>query len=200
MQNILIELYYCLPGNIQLVQRYPGIPFMNNLFSENPILTKDRYYTMDQEKTAGERLWSAVAASTDLLREYALERNVKEDFSNATVRQLVVMKKVFTLTESKKGGIPLKRLAEELHLTAGTVSEVVDTLVRKGGLVRVINPADRRSVMIRLTEKSQNYQNILQETAVKKLQSLIGDFSEQEIAQAIKVMEVLMNKLSKEKD
>ena len=155
---------------------------------------------MENEYLNEQRLFKAIVAITDSLREYSVEQNVREDFSNATVRQLIVMKKVFTLTEENTEGIPLKRLAEELHLTAGTVSEVVDTLVRKGGLVRVVNPNDRRSVMIRLTEKSQQYQNVLLKSACKKMHNLLSDFSEEETRHLIDSMEILKSKLSKEKD
>ena len=44
--------------------------------------------------------------------------------------------------------------AAALHLTPGTVSELVESLVHKNALRRVQNPNDRRAVMITVTEKS----------------------------------------------
>ena len=52
---------------------------------------------MENEFLNEQRLFKAIVAITDSLREYSVEQNVREDFSNATVRQLIVMKKVFTL-------------------------------------------------------------------------------------------------------
>ncbi len=51
------------------------------------------------------------------------------------------------------GPITAGRLAEMAGLTTGSVTAVIDRLVAKGYLRRVADPADRRRVMVELTEE-----------------------------------------------
>lgn len=49
----------------------------------------------------------------------------------------------------RKGEMTAKALAEELRLTTGAVTGIVDHLERAGYVERLENPADRRSVIVR---------------------------------------------------
>ncbi len=50
---------------------------------------------------------------------------------------------------------PFKELAAALGCTAATVTGIVDTMEKKGLVVRNPNPADRRSLLIKMTEKGK---------------------------------------------
>ena len=50
------------------------------------------------------------------------------------------------------GPISAGALAEEAGLTTGTATAVIDRLVQKGYVRRVADPADRRRVMVEITE------------------------------------------------
>ena len=143
------------------------------------------------------RFWKTMAVIVDCFREKATEQCISQETFDMSIRQGLVMKKVCVLTEDEPEGIPLKRLAEELHLTPGTVSEVVDTMVRKGGLDRIINPNDRRAVMIRLTEKSQSYIDSINEKITEMSASLLSDFTEEEKYTLVATLEKLQTKLNK---
>jgi DNA-binding MarR family transcriptional regulator len=56
---------------------------------------------------------------------------------------------------SEKDGRPFKELADELACTRATVTGIVDTLEKKGLVTRNPNLADRRSLLVRLTEKGR---------------------------------------------
>lgn len=79
----------------------------------------------------------------------------KQVFSKLTFRQHQVLRMVFILTRTHPEGVPLKMLAEQLHLSPGTVSESVEKLVRKQMLDREVCPTDRRSVHIRVSAEGR---------------------------------------------
>ncbi len=72
-----------------------------------------------------------------------------------SVRQHQTMSLVCRLTEEKPNGVTLKELAEAMKLAPATVSELVESLVKKDFLQRVQNPEDRRAVQITLTPHGQ---------------------------------------------
>ena len=74
---------------------------------------------------------------------------------DVSVRQHQTMALVCRLTEDKPNGVTLKELAESMKLAPATVSELVESLVRKNFLQRIQNPDDRRAVQITLTEYGQ---------------------------------------------
>ena len=96
-------------------------------------------------------------------------------------------------------GIPLKDLAAALHLTPGTVSELVEKLVRKGTLQRVQNPDDRRAVMISVTEKSLTQLSEAMGMINAYVDELWKDFSEEEKKQLTTTLELLATRIEAEK-
>ena len=74
---------------------------------------------------------------------------------DVSIRQHQTMALVCRLTEEKPNGVTLKELAEAMKLAPATVSELVESLVKKNFLQRVQNPEDRRAVQITLTDHGQ---------------------------------------------
>jgi DNA-binding MarR family transcriptional regulator len=74
---------------------------------------------------------------------------------DVSIRQHQTMSLVCRLTEEKPNGITLKELAESMKLAPATVSELVESLVKKNFLQRIQNPEDRRAVQITLTDHGQ---------------------------------------------
>ncbi len=74
---------------------------------------------------------------------------------DVSVRQHQTMSLVCRLTEEKPNGVTLKELAEAMKLAPATVSELVESLVKKDFLQRIQNPEDRRAVQITLTPHGQ---------------------------------------------
>ena len=90
---------------------------------------------------------------------------------DVSVRQHQTMSLVCRLTEEKPNGVTLKELAEAMKLAPATVSELVESLVRKNFLQRVQNPEDRRAVQITLTEYGQT----LLDECTQRVDSLCAD-------------------------
>lgn len=87
---------------------------------------------------------------------------------DVSIRQHQTMSLVCRLTEEKPNGVPLKELAESMKLAPATVSELVESLVKKDFLQRVQNPDDRRAVQITLTPHGQT----LLDESIKRVESL----------------------------
>ena len=99
-------------------------------------------------------LRKAVSRLYDAFRE-AAETIGSISSIDVSVRQHQTMSLVCRLTEEKPNGITLKELAEAMKLAPATVSELVESLVKKDFLQRVQNPEDRRAVQITLTDHGQ---------------------------------------------
>ena len=69
---------------------------------------------------------------------------------DVSIRQHQTMALVCRLTEEKPNGVTLKELAESMKLAPATVSELVESLVRKNFLQRIQKPDDRRAVQARI--------------------------------------------------
>jgi DNA-binding MarR family transcriptional regulator len=80
-------------------------------------------------------------------------------------------------------GLPLGVLAGKLQVTPRHVTGLIDHLERDGLVVRVPDPADRRSVLARLTEQGHRRVAPLSEVTVRWQQSLLAGFSPEELAQ-----------------
>lgn len=107
---------------------------------------------MEKHKTTPEyRTWRTLFSVSDGIHALILHKYMRTG-KDISIKQHVVMKKVCEMTEDRPEGIPLKDLVAALQLTPGTVSELVDNLVRKSVLQRVQNPKDRRAVLITVTE------------------------------------------------
>lgn len=145
---------------------------------------------MDLKKTPEYRLWRAIFTVSDGIHDAVL-RNFLQGNNDISMKQHLVMKKVCDMMETTPQGIPLKDLAAALHLTPGTVSELVETLVRRGSLQRVQNPDDRRAVMITVTEESLKLLHEAEQRINEYVAGLWEDLTEDEKSTVIAALETL---------
>ncbi|MBR2426215.1 MAG: MarR family transcriptional regulator [Lentisphaeria bacterium] len=138
--------------------------------------------------------WRDLIQVSDLMREYttpaALER-----WNDITIRQINIMKTVWTLQKENPHGVTLKRLAQDLNLSSATMSETVDFLVRKEILQRQQNPNDRREVLITLTKSSEEIFN----SAIRQMDALsarlLGELNEAEKVFLVSTISKISDKL-----
>lgn len=69
-----------------------------------------------------------------------------------SVSQVRMMRAVWRLTMVNPEGVMLRELAETLSLSNSAVSVMVENMVQRGVLERIQSPADRRKVMIRISD------------------------------------------------
>ena len=82
-------------------------------------------------------------------------RQVPAEIFHYTLSQMRAIDTLYSLTRDTGKGVQLKVLAEKLSITPAAASEMVDTLVRKGALIRKSDPDDRRAVRLYVGEVLQ---------------------------------------------
>jgi len=88
-------------------------------------------------------------------------RYQKEPWQNLVV-PLAQLKSLFLI--NIKGCINVRELAQELGVTPGNVTSIVDRLVGQGLAERSESPDDRRMVLLRITDKGRETITEIQET------------------------------------
>ena len=101
------------------------------------------------------------------------------------------LKLLRVLTRQFPDGARLKELAGELRLTPGTVSTGIENLVRQGLLQRSADPADRRAVVIRLTDKGSRCRDAHFRFRNTVMDELLRDIPPEELDAFIAVLEKL---------
>jgi len=81
------------------------------------------------------------------------------------------------------GDTPLGELAEALDSTPRNITGLVDHLERDGLVERVPDPADRRSVRARLTEKGRETIGGIWKEGMANQYALVGDLSKEDLEQ-----------------
>ena len=96
----------------------------------------------------------------------------------------------------RRGPLTLGRLAETLHVTSATMSDRVTRLERKGWVERRRDPADRRRVLIALTEPGQARLRLTIERAERELAEVLGALSAPEIETVAAGLQILQRALA----
>lgn len=85
----------------------------------------------------------------------------QKKFMSMTLRQGKALRIISSLTMEKPEGVQLKHLAERMGMTVSATSVLVESMVVKGFFDRSVNPNDRRSVRIKLSQKGrENFERI----------------------------------------
>lgn len=117
-----------------------------------------------------------------------IELRVKEFFSKQipteifhyTLSQMRAIDTLYALNHDSGNGIHLKMLAEKLNITPAAASEMVDTLVRKGAIIRKNDPADRRAVRLFVGENLQKRFEICEKQLDELTTCFLSTLSEDE--------------------
>ncbi len=94
----------------------------------------------------------------------------------------------------EKDGRPFKELADALNCTRATVTGIIDTLEKKGLVVRAPNLGDRRSLLVKLTEKGRSTRSSTP-SLEKTFKSCCDGLEPQEINQLSRLLEKLNSSL-----
>lgn len=108
-----------------------------------------------------------------------VERKANQDYQkwNLTNSQFPIL---FYIMENKGKSITQRDIEQAFHLKNPTVTGLLNLLEKKGFVQRVVNPNDRRSNHLLLTDSGKKMQPVLR-TATKLIDSrLLDGFSEEE--------------------
>lgn len=165
---------------------YLGTP---NIFS-----TKLLGQFMKQEQIR--QFWITLFYLTDYYRESLLplqSSGNRKAILALTVKQIRVLKKVHQLTKREKQGIQLKTLTQALGVTAGTASEIVETLVKRGDLERKPHELDRRAILLKLSPRAKQMCQDHEKIFDKQTELMLEHFSEIEQEQFSQLFNKLLN-------
>lgn len=120
-------------------------------------------------------------------------KQVPAELFRYTLNQMRTIRAVQHLTQEYPAGVQLKMLAEKLNVTPAAASEMVDTLVRKGAILRQSDPADRRAVLLQVGDSLRERFDKCE----KNLHLLVANFLEtlddSEVATVMAVAEKFSN-------
>jgi DNA-binding MarR family transcriptional regulator len=119
-------------------------------------------FVQGMSEATDDELLREVAEIEQLLRviRHEMLRVFREDQSRGqlTPPQMQAMVALFQADQSgAPDGLMLKELSERMGLAHSTVSGIIDRLERRGMVQRQVDPADRRSTRIVMTERVRAY-------------------------------------------
>ncbi len=87
---------------------------------------------------------------------------------------------VYALQELESDQLSITELASRLELERSSVSRLVDDLVKGGFVVRDINAANRREVILYLSEQGKKSIQQVRQRSVHFFRGLVDDFSDED--------------------
>ncbi|WP_067984588.1 MarR family winged helix-turn-helix transcriptional regulator [Neptuniibacter pectenicola] len=77
----------------------------------------------------------------------------------------------------KRGPLRLQALADEMYLDKSTTSRVVDSLLRKEYVLKLLDPADQRAIQLSLTPAGEALYHTIHQDLIMEEALLIKDMS-----------------------
>lgn len=100
----------------------------------------------------------------------------------------------------RQGRCTVGEAAAGLGVTMPTASEQIDRLVEEGLLVREVNPADRRQVLVDLTPKAREFGREVHELRVRQLRAALDRLNPEERPAFVRSLEALVAALRLDPD
>ncbi len=138
---------------------------MNNITTELPEIS-----TVDDESLDRDS-WQMNEAVNELVRVYQFRDRKCIMYYDVSCTQCYAIAALI-----EHGTMTLRRLADELFLDKSTASRVIDSLQRKGYVLRTADPSDSRALRLRVTEKGVELNGKIQQDLVNELRELLVDF------------------------
>lgn len=139
---------------------------------------------MDSSSQQAEALYEAV---NQLIRVHQFRDRESICHHNVSVAQCYALE-----TLVKHGPLRLQALADEMYLDKSTASRVVDSLLRKQYVLKVLDPNDKRAVQLSLTPEGEALYATIRGELVAEEASLIEGLPPEVVEGAL----TLLNKLT----
>lgn len=114
-------------------------------------------------------------------------KETQEKLRGLTMQQYAALEKTLLLTKKRPEGVNLKEIAALIQSSPSSSSVMMESLVKRGLIERAQNPGDRRTVLIRLTEKGQKTINEAQSLMTKSLTEMVSKLTPEEAEQLISI-------------
>lgn len=81
----------------------------------------------------------------------------------------------------KNDEIPISELAKETQLSKSTLTSMLDRLEKAGHITRIHSKKDRRTILLKLTEKDKSLQKVYSKVSDEMISIFYRKFSQEEI-------------------
>jgi DNA-binding MarR family transcriptional regulator len=136
-----------------------------------------------------------------MFREYTreLERNLENMNRSDCCQCSVTTSQCFLVVEiGRNPGICVKDLANVLKLDKSAVSRAVEELVQKGFVVREPSKADRRCVVLTLTQEGEARFNKIENDMYKKFKKVFARIPKDKQGQVLEALQIYNEACEKE--
>lgn len=117
--------------------------------------------------------------------EAQLHHELQEELRQVTVNQLSFLEHL------RVKPLPMRELARSLGIGESSATATADRLVRQGLVTRLDDPADRRLVLLALTEAGTALIDRVQQVAAHKTSLFLASLSDSQLAQLVDIFETL---------
>lgn len=137
-----------------------------------------------------------------------MERELMQQFITASLRfkkvdfgelsqecvhigELVVMDTVYSNASRQCTKLDLADIQRRLHISKPAVSQILNSLERKGCIVRRIDPADRRKITVALAPKGYELLKTSEATYNRVLAEVVGRLGTENVRQLVQLLDQL---------
>jgi DNA-binding MarR family transcriptional regulator len=129
-------------------------------------------------------------ALMDLHREIEMFTEIIGSRFDIPVKQLEILEILFSYTEKE---LTPAELADEVHLTRSTMTGNLDALQKKGFISRESHPSDRRSTLIKITNKGIEFCKKAMPKRYSDIYKVISSLTSEERNQLKEIYKKLLN-------
>ncbi len=109
--------------------------------------------------------------------------------SSITPAQWAVLKIILHQTD-----VTVKKLAQQLGTSSSAATQLIETLVKSGYVLRKESALDRRSVLLELTPKSKKTIALFKKEIISKLETLFKILDDKEFAEYVALNKKIANR------
>ena len=99
----------------------------------------------------------------------------------------------------KEDEIPINELAKKTRLSKSTLTSMLDRLEKAGHIARVRQEKDRRTILLKLTEKDKNLQKVYSKVSDEMMNIFYKEFSQEEIDEFEGYLKRILTNLTQDK-
>ncbi|WP_026824529.1 MULTISPECIES: MarR family winged helix-turn-helix transcriptional regulator [Exiguobacterium] len=126
------------------------------------------------------KAWVVLARTMD-----AISDRVKEDLRRHQLNstEFGVLSVLY-----KRGDTPLQQIGDQILITSGSVTYVIDKLEKRGLIERIACPSDRRVTYASLTDDGQTLMDVVYPQHIEIFKDIYGPLSDEETEQLITLL------------
>lgn len=112
--------------------------------------------------------------------------------SNLSINELVVMRGLEDNCPYSESSINISEIKSELHITKSAISQMMNSLEKKGFIERKTDTNDRRKIVVKLTQTGKDILKETKKSANNKLNEIFSNLGNENTKQLI----TLLNQVS----